>query len=142
VTFHTSLSLGGPTTPSGRRGGESYPKSDGRRHGACHPTRRRPSAFASLPIKGRDEASCRFELLPDEAEVEADQKEREMRHRAQAVHFGRYHDIRAEERDRCVGEVEVEQDSHTHEECARQKFADLSPIKLNPRYFSELEKGG
>jgi hypothetical protein len=100
---------------------------------ACHPTRRRPSAFATLPIKGRDVASFSFELLPDEAEIEGDQEEGEMRDRAQAVDLGRYHEIRAEDRDRRVDEVEVKQDPRIHEECAGQKLADLFPIDPHVR---------
>ena len=51
-----------------------------------------------------------------------------MRDRAQAADRGRDHDIHAEQRERRVGEVEVEQDGRTHEERARQEFADLFPI--------------
>ena len=72
-------------------------------------------------------------LFPDEAEVERDQEESEMRDRAQAVDLGRYHEIRAEDRDRRVDEVEVKQDPRIHEERAGQKLADLYPIDPHVR---------
>ena len=66
--------------------------------------------------------------FPDEAEIEADQKENEVRDRAQPVYLRLYDEIRAEDGDRCVGEVEIEKYAGTDEERPSQEFADFFPV--------------
>src|SRR5262245_53285507 len=63
--------------------------------------------------------------LPDEAKIETDQEEDQMDDGAATADLRCLDKTCPQQRHRNIGEIEIEQDTRRHEECACQKFAKV-----------------
>src|SRR6202035_1312648 len=83
------------------------------------------TGMALLPCKPRYHGP---HLFADVTEIEKQHEENGMNGGADAVHRGRHGEIRADDRRRRAGQIEIEQNAGADEEGAREEFADLFPV--------------
>src|SRR5262245_47731627 len=81
--------------------------------------------LTSVDVPGCLSVTGRTSSVPDKAEVERGQKQREVDQRAHTAERGRLDEVGAENRYRQLGEIHVELNTSGDKERASQKFAEL-----------------